>query len=212
MDFEPPPIPRRQRPRRPSYAPVTARELLLDGSFKDRPGLLIAEAEPGAIVRSPSGAIVPQPPGAIVLQPRGLAVHQRYPVYVTPGFISSEPGTKTQPASKAQFKLQLRKFPTLKLPNLRKLRLPHWKRPAPTTTTTTSPSQPKSQSVKPSEKLAGFKLPKPALSGAGFGSIGLGRSGKSIGKGGADNFGNDSIAQLLVKLFLVLLILIPLIL
>lgn len=212
MDFEPPPIPKRQRPQRPSYAPVTARELLLDGSFKDRPGLPIAEAEPGEIVRSPGAAIVPQFPGAIVHQPRGLAVHQRYPVYATPGFISSEPGTKTQPASKARFKLQLKKLPRLKLPNLPKLRLPHWKRSAPTTTTTTSPSQPKSQLGKLSEKLTGFKLPKLALSRAGFGSIGLGRSGKLSRKGNSDNFGDDPIAQLLVKVFLVLLILIPLIL
>ncbi|MGI0489356.1 hypothetical protein ACN4EK_28410 [Pantanalinema rosaneae CENA516] len=209
MDFEPPPIPRRQRPQRPSYTPVTARELLLDGSFKDRLGLPISEADPGAIVRSPGAAISPQPPGAIVHQPRGLAVHQHYPVYATPGFISSEPGTQTQPASKAQFKLQLKKFPRLKLP---KFRLPHWNLLTPTTTTTTSPSQPKSQLSKLSEKLAGFKRPKPALSGSGFGSIGLGRSGKSSGKGNADNFGNDPIAQLLVKVFLVLLILIPFIL
>jgi hypothetical protein len=140
-------------------------------------------------------------------------VHQRYPVYATPGFVSSEAGTKTQPASQAQFKLQLKKFPKLRLPNLPKLRLPHWKRPAPTTTTTTRPNQPKSQSVKPSVKLAGFKLSKPALSGTGFGSIGLGsKLGKSSGKGSADNFGDDLIAQLLVKVFLVLLILIPLIL
>ncbi|MGI0488805.1 hypothetical protein ACN4EK_25625 [Pantanalinema rosaneae CENA516] len=211
MDFEPPPIPRRQRPQRPSYAPVTARELLLDGGFKDCPGLPISEADPGAIVRSPSNAIMAPPLGAIVHQPRGLAVHQRYPVYATPGFISSEPGTQTQPASKAQFKLQLKEFPRLKLPNLPKLRLPHWKRPAPTTTTT-SPSKPKSQPGKPSEKLTGFKLPKPALSGAGFGSLGLGKSGKSGRKGSADNFRDDPIAQLLVQIFLALLILIPLIL
>ncbi|MGI0488864.1 hypothetical protein ACN4EK_25920 [Pantanalinema rosaneae CENA516] len=211
MDFEPPPIPRRQRPPRPSYAPVT-RELLLDGSFKDRPGLPIAEADPGAIVRSPNGAIVPQSRGAIVHQPRGLAVHQRYPVYATPGFVSSEPGTKTQPVSQARFRLDLRKLPRLRLPNLPKLRLPHWKRPTPTTTITTSQRQPKSQSGQPSQKLAGLKLLKPALSGASFGSLGLGKAGKSGRKGSADHFGNDPIAQLLVKIFLVLLILIPLIL
>lgn len=210
MDFNRP-TPQRSRPQRPSYAPVTAKELMLDGNFQDRPGLSIAEADPGAIVRSPNGAIAPQPPGAIVHQPRGLAVHQRYSVYATPGFISSEPETKTQPASKARFKLQLKKFPRLKLPKMPKLRLPNWKSATPAVTT--SQSKPKSQSGKPSEKLAGFKLPKPALSGAGFGSIGLGsKSGKLGRQGSSDNFGDDLIAQLLVKVFLVLLILIPFIL
>lgn len=208
MDFNRP-TPQRSRPQRPSYAPVTAKELLLDEDFKDRPGLPIAEADPGAIVRSPSGEIMPQPRGAIVHQPRGRAVHQRYSVYATPGCISSEPGTKTQPASKAWFKLQLKKFPRLKLP---KLRLPHWKLTTPSTTPTANERKPKSQLGRPPDKSAGLKLPKPALSGAGFGSIGLGRSRKSGRKGGADNFGDDPIAQLLVKMFLVLLILIPLIL
>lgn len=209
MDFEPPPIPRRPRPPRPSYVPIT-KELLLDGSFKDRPGLSITEADPGAIVRSPNGAIVPQPQGAIVHQPRGRAVHQRYPVYATPGCISSEAGTKTQPASTVRFKLQLKKLPRLKLP---KLRLPHWKLTTPTTTTITSQNKPKSQSGKPLEKLAGLKLPKPAFPCVGFGSSKLGsKLGKSGGQGSSDNFGDDPIAQLLVKIFLVLLILIPLIL
>jgi hypothetical protein len=90
--------------------------------------------------------------------------------------------------------------------------MPHWKLPTLATTTTTSQRQTKSQSGQPSQKLAGLKLLKPALSDAGFSSMRLGKSGKSSGQGSSDNFGNDPIAQLLVKVFLVLLILVPLIL
>lgn len=224
--------PIRRRPIKPSYAPANVRELeRLEGNNQP-PFLLDA---PGAIVRSPGAAVSPKDPAAIVHNPRGLAVHQSYPVYATPGFVSSEkvPATHLQTAAKVRFRLRFRVWwkprksqppkRQFKLPKLPKLKLPRLSLAASKPASQGKPAssnkpqgKPASQPSKPSERaagLSGLKLPKPALSGASFGSIGLGgKSGKSGSKGGSDNFGDDPIAQLLVKIFLTLLILIPLIL
>lgn len=218
--------PVRHRPIKPSYAPANVKELeRLEGS--NQPPFLLDS--PGAIVRSPGAAVSRKDPAALVHRPKGLAVHQHYPVYATPGFISSEPGAKTQPAAKAQAKFRLwwklpklkpPKLPKFKRPKLPRLKLPKLALAASSPAGKGKPdSKPKAKansSSKPSQPperaagLAGLKLPKPALSGASFGSLGLG--GKSAGKTGgkgSDSFEGDPIAQLLVKVFLTLLILIP---